>query len=312
MHYLSADSQNEFIKTCAAKFRQAVLEKRRSAKYYSLIVDATPDSSHKEQTTFVFRYAAFNEEEQEYRVEGSFMAYVDFSKKTGEEIANMIQNFLSDNSIPLDDCRGQGYDNGANMAGKYKGVKAHLLEKKSLAIFSPCACHTLNLVGVDSAQSCDEVKSFFGYVQKLFNLFSRSPARWKILFECTGASLHATSTTRWSARIEAVKPIANNLPGVLKALDQLSDTSLSAEAMEDRSILLNYFKSFKGLILLTFWYKILVPIHTANLLMETSISTIDEAVKQLDVLIEEIKAIRDNWDVIVNEAKFVAESLDID
>ena len=46
--------------------------------------------------------------------------------------------------------------------------------------------------------------------------------------------------------------------------------------------------------------------------METSISTIDEAVKQLDVLIEEIKAIRDNWDVIVNEAKFVAESLDID
>ena len=70
--------------------------------------------------------------------------------------------------------------------------------------------------------------------------------------------------------------------------------------MEDRSILLNYFKSFKGLILLTFWYKILVPIHTANLLMETSISTIDEAVKQLDVLIEEIKAIRDNWDGVVN------------
>ena len=87
----------------------------------------------------------------------------------------------------------------------------------------------------------------------------------------------------------------------MKALDQLSDTSLSAEAIEDWSILLNYFKSFKSLILLT-----------ANLLMETSISTIDEAVKQLDVLIEEIKAIRDNWDAVVNEVKFVAESLDID
>ena len=48
--------------------------------------------------------------------------------------------------------------------------------------------------------------------------------------------------------------------------------------------------------------------------METSISTIDEAVKQLEVLIEEINAIvnEDNWDAIVNEAKFVAESLDID
>ena len=113
----------------------------------------------------MFRYAAFNEEEQEYKVEESFVEYVDFSKKTGEEIANIIQNFLSDNSTPLDDCRGQGYDNGANMAGKNKGVKAHLLENNSLAIFSPCACHTLNLVGVDSAQSCDEVKLFFGYVQ---------------------------------------------------------------------------------------------------------------------------------------------------
>ena len=98
----------------------------------------------------MFRYAAFNEEEQEYKVEESFMEYVDYSKKTGEEIANMIQNFLSDNSIPLDDCRGQGYDNGANMAGKNKGVKAHLLENNSLAIFSPCACHTLNLVWIDS------------------------------------------------------------------------------------------------------------------------------------------------------------------
>ena len=130
------------------------------------------------------------------------MPYVDFSKKTGEEIANMIQNFLSDNSIPLDDCRSQAYDNGAKMAGEkahllgYKGEKAHLLEKNSLAIFSPCACHTLNLVGVDSAQSCYEIKSFFGYVQKLYNLFSKSPARLKILLECTGASLHTTLTTR--------------------------------------------------------------------------------------------------------------------
>ena len=54
---------------------------------------------------------------------------------------------------------------GLTWQEKNKGEKAHLIEKNSLAIFSPCACHTLNLVGVDSAQSCDEVKLFFGYVQ---------------------------------------------------------------------------------------------------------------------------------------------------
>ena len=97
---------------------------------------------HKEPTTFVFRYAAFNEEEQEYKVEESFMEYVDFSKKTGEEIANMIQNFLSDNSIPLDDCRGQGYDNGANMAGKKQGSKGTPARKEFLGhLFSLCLSH---------------------------------------------------------------------------------------------------------------------------------------------------------------------------
>ena len=97
---------------------------------------------HKEQTTFVFRYAAFNEEEQEYKVEESFMEYVDYSKKTGEEIANMIQNFLSDNSIALDDCRGQGYDNEANMAGKKQGSKGTPTRKEFLGyLFSLCLSH---------------------------------------------------------------------------------------------------------------------------------------------------------------------------
>ena len=90
------------------------------------------------------------------------MEYVDFSKKTGEEKANMIQNFLSDNSIPLDDCRGQGYDNGANMTGKKQGSKGTPTRKEFLGnLFPLCLSH----LGVDSAHSCDEVKLFFGYFQ---------------------------------------------------------------------------------------------------------------------------------------------------
>ena len=90
----------------------------------------------------MFRYAAFNEEEQEYKVVESFMEYFDFSKKTGEEVANMIQNFLSDNSIPLDDCRGQGYDNGANMAGKKQESKGTPTRIEFLGyLFSLCLSH---------------------------------------------------------------------------------------------------------------------------------------------------------------------------
>ena len=80
-------------------------------------------------------------------------------------------------------------------------------------------------------------------------------------------------TTHWSARKEAVKPTANPRSRVLKALDKLSETNLSAKATEDRSMLLKYFKSFKGLILIAGRYKTLVQLHTANLFMETTFST---------------------------------------
>ena len=64
------------------------------------------------------------------------------------------------------DCRGHGYDNGANMAGKYKGVQSKIMSANDLAIFVPCAAHTLNLVGVHAAEV-----SFFGRVQNFKQKF---------------------------------------------------------------------------------------------------------------------------------------------
>ena len=63
------------------------------------------------------------------------------------------------------------------MAGKYKGVQAIISEKNPQAIFSLCSTHSLNLCGVHAAESSVEVKCFFGNVQKLYTLFSSSPAR---------------------------------------------------------------------------------------------------------------------------------------
>jgi len=50
------------------------------------------------------------------------------------------------------DCRGQCYDNGANMAENNNGVQIHVLRVNELATFLPCPTHSLNLVGVHAAQ----------------------------------------------------------------------------------------------------------------------------------------------------------------
>ena len=54
-HYLSSDSQNEFIVACAQMIRITVINEEKQAKYFSIILDATPDSLHTEQTTFILQ-----------------------------------------------------------------------------------------------------------------------------------------------------------------------------------------------------------------------------------------------------------------
>ena len=56
VHYLSNESQNEFTAECSDLVMQHDYGERKSAKYYAIMVDFTPDLSLSEQTTFLLRY----------------------------------------------------------------------------------------------------------------------------------------------------------------------------------------------------------------------------------------------------------------
>ena len=111
-----------------------------------------------------------------------FLGFLEAEESTGEHLSQlMILKRLKDLKINFSDCRGQSYDNGANMKGKHKGVQARLLEINPRALFVPCGAHTLNLVVADSAKESLDATAYFGYLQKLYNLFSASTKRWAIL-----------------------------------------------------------------------------------------------------------------------------------
>ena len=139
VHYLSVDIQNEFISCCADYLRACILKKRETVKYYSLIVDATSDSAHIEQTTFFLWYVTINS--NKFEDIKRFPAFVDCNKKTGEDIATLILEMLQRYSIHTSVNRVQGYDNGSNMSGSYKGVQTRILQINPLAMFSPCVCN---------------------------------------------------------------------------------------------------------------------------------------------------------------------------
>ncbi|KAJ8873734.1 hypothetical protein PR048_024568 [Dryococelus australis] len=96
---LSRKTQNGFIEVCGNKVLKAIFAEMKNAKYYCILV------AH-------------------FKIPERFPSYVDFCKKTGKDITGEIIKELEKLGIPLNDFRGQGYDNELNMAGIYKCLSA--------------------------------------------------------------------------------------------------------------------------------------------------------------------------------------------
>ena len=157
-HRLSWQSQNEFINLCAKKVLDEILSEIEKSYYYGLIVDAAPDVSNTEQLTFVIRYTV--QKGGVWDVMERFLQVYDCEKKKGEDVCRVILSVIEEHNIDIGRCRGQGYDNGSNMSGCYKGVQILIMEKNPQAIFSLCSAHTLNLCGVHAVEVAPEIKSF--------------------------------------------------------------------------------------------------------------------------------------------------------
>ena len=144
--------------------------------------------------------------------------------------------------------------------------------------------------------------TFFGIVQSLFNIFSGSPQRWEILEKAIGASLHNLSDTRWSARVDAVKPFAANLPGLIKAVEEVHSLNLTAETKASVLGISKYLKSFECVLRASIWFKVLTAINQRNVVLQARDATLDVELDNIDSLLAEMKALRnEGWPKILNE-----------
>ncbi len=124
----------------------------RKSKYFSVMMDCTPDISHNEQLSLVLRIVNC-ESLVEANIAEHFVGFVNVNDTTGKSLFDTLIEHLNSFRLNISDCRGQSYDNGINMMGHKQGVQKRLLEINNKALCVPCSSHSLNLVVADAAKA---------------------------------------------------------------------------------------------------------------------------------------------------------------
>lgn len=319
-HYLGKDIQNEIINLISGAIKKRILDMLKKAKYYSIILDCTPDLSHTEQMTMIIRFVFVEPSKKEASVTicEHFLGFLSVENSTGMSLSDVILLQLTNMEIPIENMRGQGYDNGANMKGKHSGVQRRIRNINPRAFFVPCSAHSLNLVVNDAVKSSKEAIEFFDIIQKVYVFFSASVNRWKVLLDhITNLTLKPLSQTRWESRIEALKPFRHQIGEIYDALfDIVQDTNGDSMTRHEAECLCRHIKQFKFLCSLIIWYDLLNLINPVSKLMQTINFDISAAMKILETLLSYLKQQRtdndNSFEKIVLEATKLASEIDVE
>nr|XP_047127584.1 uncharacterized protein LOC124808495 [Hydra vulgaris] len=119
--YLSSTIYEELLLLMKNDIIKIILKELKAAKYYSLIVDSTPDIANVDQLVIALRYVLPCGVPAE-----RFLIFIPNSGHKSEEMSNVVIDFLNSHNITIENYRGQSYDNARNMSGQYSGLQSRI------------------------------------------------------------------------------------------------------------------------------------------------------------------------------------------
>jgi len=259
-----------------------IVSKIKEARYFSIMVDSTPDTARQEQVSVIIRYVS------NFQIRESFVGYYLIEKPDAAHYEMLVLDVLSSLGLDFSYCRGQTYDNAATMSGGRSGLQKRLLDRNPKATFQNCDNHSLNLAVQHAAEVDPSVLTFFETVHEIFTFFSHSPNRWTQMKTVCKRSLKMESTTRWSAREDATVALSSSLTEILNLLGSMAEAGKDREEnLETRTKagnLLRAMQRYDFFAFLSFWCRLLRLINIAQKKFQQPALNIVDAYDELQTL----------------------------
>lgn len=120
--YISNTIQNDLLQCCGEVITSKIAFEIKCAQFFIVIADETTDLSTQEQLSICIRYF----DKKSLEIKEDFIKFIDVVDLSCRNIAQKILDALEGLSIDINDCRGQAYDGGSNMSGKFQGEQARI------------------------------------------------------------------------------------------------------------------------------------------------------------------------------------------
>lgn len=88
-HYLGKNIQNELIELISRRVKATIVSMCQTAKYYTIILDCTPDNSHTEQISNIIRFVSC-QLDQAVQIQERFLGFVPIYDTTGEGLTDFL------------------------------------------------------------------------------------------------------------------------------------------------------------------------------------------------------------------------------
>ncbi|XP_042216871.1 uncharacterized protein LOC121862621 [Homarus americanus] len=188
-----------------------------------------------------------------------------------------------------------------------------LLQQNSLALFVLCGAHNLNLILADAAKGSLDATCYFGYLTKVFTLFSVSPQRWQVLIKHVSISLKSWSDVRWERRVKNVEAIRYQPAQIREALLKLRECATDPVIKVEIQSLAEEVGSYRFVICSIVWYDILSKIQHVSKLKQSITMQLGVAVDLLKKTRDHIVSYRNTgFADALTTAKEICEAMNVD